>query len=132
MNENKAFIKASKKVTRDFFFISLFGVKGNLKQMKLIKNFEAEPYLKHIGKPFLILLGENDALVNVDWCMKELNRIFLNGLPANFEIYQAKGETHSFKKAGKCYVKDVKTCYSEITRQHLFNWVRNQKSMSVL
>lgn len=132
LDENKAFIKASKKVKRDLLFISLFGIKGNWKQMKVIKNFEAAPYLKQINKPFLMLLGENDALVNVNWCMEELNRIFPGGLPANIQIYEAKGETHSFKTAGKCYSKSEKTFYSEQTRQHFFEWIKSQTSRSVL
>ncbi len=132
LDENKAFIKATKKVKRDLLFISLFGIKGNWKQLKVIKNFEAAPYLEQINKPFLMLLGENDALVNVNWCMKELNSIFPGGLPSNLEIYEAKGETHSFKTAGKCYDKKEKTFYSEQTRIHLFSWINSQKNISVL
>lgn len=130
LDENNAFIKASKKVKRDLLFISLFGIKGNLKQMKLIKNFEAAPYLKQINKPFLMLLGENDALVNVNWCMEELTRIFPRGLPRNMEIYHAKGETHSFKTASKCYVKGDEIFYSDTTRQYFFEWIKTQISLS--
>lgn len=132
LDKNKAFIKASKRAKRDLFIISLFGIRGNWKQIKIIKNFEAAPYLEKINKPFLMLLGENDALVNLNWCMEELNAIFPGGLPANMEIYEAKGETHSFKTAGKCYSKNEKTFYSEKTRQHFFEWIQFQTNRPVL
>lgn len=43
---------------------------------EVIKNFEAEPYLKQIKKPFLMLFAENDALVNLKWSMDALAKCF--------------------------------------------------------
>ena len=125
--EKKALKKATRKVNRDLLFVSLLGKKGNWKQLKLIKNFESEPYLKNINKPFLMLFGENDELVNSKWSIDELKKIFPNTLPLNFEFYVAQGENHSFKIAPKCYKgKSAKTFYSETTQQKLFKWVNLQ------
>ena len=126
LDENNALKKATRKVNRDLFFISLFGRKGNWKQLKLIKNFEPESYLQKINKPFLLLFGENDELVNSRWGIDELKRIFIN-IPTSFEVYIAKGENHSFKIASKWYngkLADIH--YSETTKQKLFSWMNLQ------
>ena len=126
-DEKKALKKATRKVNRDLLFVSLLGKKGNWKQLKLIKNFESEPYLKNINKPFLMLFGENDELVNSKWSIDELKEIFPNTLPLDFEFYVAQGENHSFKIAPKCYKrKSAETFYSETTQQKLFKWVNLQ------
>lgn len=127
IDEKKALKKASRRANRDLFFVSLLGKKNNWRQLKLIKNFEPEPYLKRIDKPFLLLFGENDELVNSKWCINELKRIFPNSLPVNFELYLGQGETHSFKIAPKCYNgKSADIYYSETTRQKLFGWINLQ------
>jgi pimeloyl-ACP methyl ester carboxylesterase len=92
LDENTALRKALGRVKREMFFISLFGIKGNLKQLKVIKNFEAEPYLKQIKKPFLMLFAENDALVNLKWSMDALGKMFPDGLPSHIQVYEAKGK----------------------------------------
>lgn len=126
LDENTALRKASRRVNRELFLISLFGIKGNLKQLKVIKNFEAEPYLKQIKKPFLMLFAENDALVNLKWSMDALGKMFPDGLPSHIQVYEAKGQTHSFKTASKCFDAKEKSTYAETTRQFLFDWVHSK------
>lgn len=123
-DEKKALKKATRSVNRDLFFVSLLGKKGNWRQLKIIKNFEPKHYLKKINKPFLLLFGENDRLVNSKWCINELNGTFSNSLPSFFEVYVAQGENHSFKTASKCYSgKSADIYYSETTNQKLFDWL---------
>ena len=125
-DDNKALKKATRKVNQDLFFVSLLGRKGNWKQLKLIKTFEPEPYLKKIHQPFLMLFGENDELVNSIWSTDELKRIFTN-IPINFETYIAKGEDHSFKISSKCYNgTQADIYYSATTQQKLFSWMNLQ------
>lgn len=123
-SENKAYRKAVTKTNRILFFSSVFGNKGNLKQLKRIKQFEPRPYLLAISKPLLLLFAENDELVNIDWCLQELQQLFPEGRPAVIETYKAAGETHSFKLAPKCY-KGVRVTrfYSQATRQKIYDWV---------
>lgn len=125
--ERDALKKATSRANRDLFFISLFGRKGNWKQLKLIKKFEPEPYLKKIFRPFLLLLGENDKLVDAKWCTDELKRLYPNLPPQNFEVFIAQQQTHSFKIAAKCYKgKSTDIYYSETTKQKIFNWINGQ------
>ncbi|HMO38039.1 MAG TPA: alpha/beta fold hydrolase [Saprospiraceae bacterium] len=122
--EDRAFRKAKRKVNRDLFLISLLGRKGNLKQLKVIKNFEPESYLKTINRPLLMLFAENDPLVNPQWSLDALKSIFPAGMPQNITYYIAQGEDHSFRIAPKCYngsYKDLKL--SVPTRDLMFSWV---------
>ena len=130
-DEREALDKATRKVDRDLFIVSLIGRKGNWKQLKLIKNFEPEPYLKRINKPLLFMLAENDELVNSTWAIDELKRLFPNNLPLAFEVYLAPGQSHSFKVAPKCYkgrLSDI--YYSESTNQKLFSWISKQAGIN--
>jgi pimeloyl-ACP methyl ester carboxylesterase len=122
-SEHKAYRKAVTKTNSILFFSSVFGNKGNLKQLKRIKRFEPRTYLLAIRKPLLLLFAENDALVNINWCMHELQQLFPTGKPSVLEIYKAAGETHSFKLAPKCYKgPQVTRFYSEATRQKIYDW----------
>lgn len=128
-DEKKALKRATRKVNRDLFVVSLIGRRGNWRQLNLIKNFEPEPYLKSINKPLLLLLGENDELVNSRWCIDDLNSLFSNKIPSNFEVVLAEGETHSFKTAPKCYKGNVaETFYSEKTSEILFRWIKQHSN----
>lgn len=125
VEENKAVKKAKKKVNRDLFFVSLLGRKGNFKQLKIIKDFEPESYIKEITQPFLMLFAENDPLVSPAWSLEELSKLFPEGLPSHITHYVAQGEEHSFKIAPKCYDgkwRDVD--FSESTRDVIYEWVK--------
>jgi uncharacterized protein len=126
VEEDRAFRRAKRKVNRDLFLISLLGRKGNLKQLKIIKGFEPEQYIKTIDRPFLMLFAENDPLVSPQWSLEELESIFPEGLPHNMEHYVARGEDHSFRVAPKCYSGNVRDLdFSEKTRDYMFNWVKS-------
>jgi len=130
-DEREALDKATRKVNRDLFIVSLLGRKGNWKQLKLIKNFEPEPYLKRINKPLLFMLAENDELVNSTWAIDELKRLFPNNLPLAFEVYLAPGQSHSFKVAPKCDRERLSDIYySENTNQKLFSWISKQAGIN--
>lgn len=122
--EDQALRKAKRRVNRDLFLISLLGRRGNLRQLKIIQDFEPEDYIKTIKRPFLMLFAENDPLVSPQWSLEELNYLFPEGLPQNMTYYVAPGEDHSFRIAPKCYngsVRDLKL--SVKTRDVMFNWV---------
>ena len=130
-DEQKALDKATRKVDRDLFIVSLIGRKGNWRQLKLIKDFEPEPYLRRINKPLLIMLAENDELVNSTWAVEELKRLFPNNLPLPFEVYLSPGQSHSFKIAPKCYNgKSSDIFYSESTNQKLLSWISRQAGIN--
>lgn len=125
IEEDRAFTKAKRKSKRDLVFVTLLGWKGNLRQLKIIKDFEPEPYLKGINQPFLMLFAENDPLVSPKWSLEELNKIFPKGLPTNITYHIALGEEHSFKIASRCYKgKWQELDFSERTRDLLFEWVK--------
>jgi len=131
LDEHKALNRATLKVKRDLFIVSLLGRKGNWRQLKLIKNFKPESYLKKIDKPLLFLLAENDELVNSKWAMSDLNQLFSNKIPLNFEVILAQGQSHSFKTAPKCYKGRLSdTYYSETTSQKLFSWIESQAGIN--
>ncbi len=130
-DEHKALNRATQRVNRDLFIVSLLGRKGNWRQLNLIKNFEPEPYLKNIDRPLLFLLAENDELVSSVWSIDELKSLFPNNLPSAFEIYIAPGETHSFKIAPKCYIgKSSDIYYSETTNQKVFRWIKTHSGIN--
>ncbi|GHG58943.1 hypothetical protein GCM10010919_01040 [Alishewanella longhuensis] len=132
LDEIAAFKKASRKVQRDLFFISLVGWKGNLRQLNLIKDFDPESYLKSINKPLLMLFGENDPLVSVRLSLEALDRIFSGNLPQNFEYFIGAGEEHSFKIAPKCFQgKWSELAFSESTRQKISEWLNVQASINL-
>jgi len=131
-SKEKAVTKATNKVNRDFFFISflgIFGINDNWSQLKIIKDFEPKPYLKRICKPLLLLFGENDMLVDYQWCLEELKLIFGNDMPKHIEIYLAKDENHSFKVAPKCYQgKWSDIYYSVNTKSKIKQWIEYIKN----
>lgn len=114
----KAERKAESRVKKELFFVNLFGRKGNLKQLKIIKDFEPKPYIENLNKPILFLFAENDPLVNPQWSIEELNSIFPKGLPNSMEYYIAEGENHSFQISPKCYMgKYNDLSYSKLTQK---------------
>lgn len=126
-DESKALKKAEKKVNRILFFVSMLGRKGNLKQLKVIKDFEPEPYIRAINRPLLLLFAGNDPLVSPAWSIEELDRIFPDGLPSFIKYYTAQGENHSFKVAPKCYDGNHQDIhFSEATRNVIFEWLVEQ------
>jgi uncharacterized protein len=124
IEENRALSRAKRRVNRDLFLVSLLGRKGNFKQLKIIKDFKPEPYIKTINRPTLMLFAENDPLVSPQWSLEELESIFPEGLPQNITYYVAPGEDHSFRIAPKCYSGNLRDLeLSEKTRDLMFNWV---------
>lgn len=131
VDEERALKRATRRVNRDLFLISLFGRKGNLRQLKIIKDFEPEDYLKTIHRPFLMLFAENDPLVSPKWSLEELEVLFPDGLPQNMSYYVAQGEDHSFRISPKCFTgsrRDLEL--SETTRDLMFDWVKTQVWLS--
>lgn len=124
MDDKRALKKATRRVNRELFLISLVGWRGNLKQLRVIKNFEAGPFLESIEKPLLLMFGENDPLVSPEWSIDELHRIFPDGIPSFIEYYTAEGAEHFFKLAPNCFegsLRDVP--FSESSREKLFQWI---------
>ena len=127
MSEEAAFKKATRNVNRDLFFISLLGWTGNWKQLRIIRDFEADEYIRSITKPFLFLFAENDELVNPKWAIEDLEKIFPGGPPPFIETYTAAGQNHSFREAPLCYRGEWDVLkYSESTRMKMVEWLTSQ------
>lgn len=132
LSEAEAFDKASSKVKRDLFFISLIGWRGNLRQLNLIKGFEPKPYLQAINKPLLMLFGENDPLVSPRLSLEALDSIFAGNIPAHLEYYVGAGEEHSFKIAPKCFNgKWQELPFSTQTRDKIIQWLTRQAGVAL-
>ena len=124
--EKKALKRAQHKVNRDLFFITLLGVSGNLKQLKIIKDFSPEAHLKNLKQPFLFLYAENDPLVSPDWSKEELSLVFGDTIPPNIQLIVAPGQNHSFKIGPKCYDPQIgKLPFSESTKSVILEWLQN-------
>lgn len=126
MEAERALRRAIRKVNRDIFFISLIARRGNLKQLKIIKDFEPKPYIKSIEKPFLMLFAENDPLVSPEWSIEDLYTIFPDGIPQNISYFIALGEDHSFRISPMCFTgsnRDLEL--STNTRDLMFNWIND-------
>ncbi len=126
MKAERALRRAKRKVNRDIFLISLFARRGNLKQLKVIKDFEPKPFIKNIEKPLLFLFAENDPLVNPEWSIEDLHTIFPNGIPENISYYVAPGEDHSFRISPMCFAGSPRDLEPSIkTRNLMFDWVND-------
>lgn len=124
MSDEAALKKATRNVNRDLFFISFLGWSGNWKQLRIIRDFEADEYIKSITRPFLFLFAENDELVNPVWALEDLQKIFPNGSPSFIETYIAAGQNHSFRVAPACYRgKWSDLHYSDSTRLRMVEWL---------
>lgn len=127
ISDEAALSKATRRANRDLFFISIFGWTGAWKQLKIIRNFEADIYIRDITKPFLFLFAENDELVNPDWAMDDFRKIFPTGPPPFIETHVAKGQNHSFRLATTCKSgADDSLIYSESTRTIMTEWLNTQ------
>ena len=127
MSDEAALRKATRNVNRDLFFISFLGWTGNWKQLRIIRDFEAEEYIRSITKPFLFMFAENDELVNPEWAIEDLVHIFPDGLPPFFETFTAEGQNHGFRVAPACYRGNWSELeYSEATRTIITEWLISQ------
>jgi uncharacterized protein len=127
LSDESALSKATSRANRDLFWISLLGWTGNWKQLRIIRDFEAEEYIRSITKPFLFMFAENDELVNPEWAMEDLGKIFPNGSPPFIETYIADGQNHSFRVAPLCYRGEWDVLkYSETTRNKITEWLISQ------
>ena len=127
MSEEKALKKAHSKLKRNLLLVNIFGRKGNLKQLKLIQDFKPQKHIQSINKPFLMLFGEQDVLVDINWSKQELNKIFPQSLPSNLTVSVSANENHSFKTADKCYRgKWSDIYYSELSRDKIYTWFMEQ------
>jgi pimeloyl-ACP methyl ester carboxylesterase len=127
VSDEAALRKATRNVNRDLFIISLLGWTGNWKQLRIIRDFEADGYIRSIKKPFLFIFAENDELVNPKWAMEDLEKIFPDGLPPFIETYTAAGQNHSFRLAPICYRGEWDELqYSESTRMNMVEWLTSQ------
>lgn len=124
LSESRALKKAKRTVRRDLFLVSIFGRKGNLKQLNVIKDFEPQSYIKAIHLPFFMLFAANDPLVSSQWSIEQLESIFPEGLPQNMSYFVAPGEDHSFKIAPKCNNGSFDDFEISVETMNLmYNWV---------
>lgn len=124
MSPEKALKKSERKTNFNLGLISMYHVGENLQQLQLIKDFEPQEYLIKINKPLLFLFGENDGLVNPEWCNQELKTLFGETYPSNFKTITVSNVNHSFKIADACYQgKYSDIAYSEATKEIISQWM---------
>jgi pimeloyl-ACP methyl ester carboxylesterase len=114
--------KAEKKVGRILRMSRLMGWKGNLQQLRIIRKFEPSPYLKKIDRPLLLLFAENDALVNPQSCIKQLNEIFPEGIPTSIQYHVVAQSNHSFRISPLCPKERTKE-YAEEAKLKVRSWL---------
>jgi len=120
----KANKKAKRKASRTLRFVSILPLSENMKQIKLIKNFNPETNIKQIKCPSLFLFAENDELVYPDWCINNINQAFNGKIPHNFNIEVIPDVNHGLKIANKCYKgkwSDLE--YSSLAKKIIKNWI---------
>ena len=133
MSDSAALGKAISKANIDLLFLSFLGWTGNWKQLRIIRDFEADGYIRSISKPFLFLFAENDELVNPTWALEDLQSIFPDGLPAFIETQVAEGLNHSFRVSPPCYRGEWDVLpYSEATRNMMMEWLDLKYQQSML
>lgn len=118
--------KAITKTLQDITLASFFPFQQNWKQLKVIKDFDPEKYLKKINSPLLFVWGENDALVNPTWCKSTLVRDFPKGIPSNFDTLTIDGANHGFRTTELCYLPHHKYAFSKSCKNSLLTWVRKK------
>ena len=126
----RALKKAKRRVSRDLNIVSLFPVKEDWKQLKVIRKFDPTNYLLKTKKPLLLLFAENDRLVNPEWALAHLHTLFAEEMPNAFTIHTAQGENHSFQHSSFCYKgkwSDLK--FSESTREVMYGWLCTHMGM---
>lgn len=126
---SQADIIAVRKVNTLLRVARLFPLTQQLKQLKVIRTFEAASYISSIKFPFLYMFGENDALVSPAWSHDALNSVFAQKMPSNFETITVKGVNHSFQVTGFCrsstsgpleYSTDAQIAVRDWALRHIF------------
>lgn len=100
--------------------------KEDMKQLKLIRDFDPAADIQNIKNPFLFLFAENDDLVNPEWSVKDLKAIFPGGVPTHITYNIIPEANHSFRRIPMCYDEvweDIP--YSEEYQQTFKTWVIN-------
>ncbi|WP_439879673.1 alpha/beta hydrolase family protein [Pontibacter sp. MBLB2868] len=125
LTEKVARKRAIPKVSLAFFMVSIMPLKGQWKQLQVIKSFDPAKYLTTIKNPFLFMFGENDALVSATNSMVALNKIYPQGLPHNIQTITISGVNHGFKLSELCYNGSwEKLAYSEECKQQIKSWIQ--------
>lgn len=102
IEKSAALKKAERKTNLIFKVASIFPFSQNLKQLRRIKRYTPEKYIRKITIPFLFMFGENDKLVYHDWCLDSFNKIFQQARPDNIQVKVMKGANHSFEVDSFC------------------------------
>ncbi|RUO42587.1 alpha/beta hydrolase family protein [Idiomarina aquatica] len=127
LDEKAAYRKATSNVDWTLRFVSWFGWWGNLKQLKIIKDFSPDSYLQATTAPLLLMFAENDPLVSPEHSIQTLNELFPAGIPQHIHYFVGANQEHAFKIAPKCYSGDwQKVHYSETSRDQMIEWLLSQ------
>ncbi|MEX0723743.1 MAG: CocE/NonD family hydrolase [Gracilimonas sp.] len=101
-----AYNKAVQKAQSHQNWVSMISITKTWRHMKMKIGFEPAEYLQEIEIPALFLFGENDGHVYSEWAMEELNLIFPDSLPSNFNTYSVPGANHYFHVVPPCFDYD--------------------------
>lgn len=120
----RAHRKAVRKARLTMMATSMLPVTPNMKQLKLVAGFEPSGYLTRIRKPLLLTFSGNDELVYPSWCMRQLRKIFPDGIPPHFTVKTFPGTNHGYRLALFCSREGgQKGNYSPEARHYISGWI---------
>ncbi|MCC5854123.1 MAG: alpha/beta fold hydrolase [Idiomarina sp.] len=124
LDEAESLQRASRRVQRELWLVRVVGWWGNLRQLNVIRDFEAAPYLQRIEQPLFLMFGEHDPLVSSSWSLNALDNLFGGQIPDHIEYYVGVGQGHTFREAPVCFDGNwSERPYSDATRQALVRWL---------
>lgn len=127
-----AYQKAVQKAQSHQNWVSIIALTRKWRHMKMKIGFDPVQYLEEISIPALFVFGGNDGKVYPEWAMEELNIIFPDSLPPNFQTYTVSGANHFFHVVPPCYEyghdsenvrKNFSFRFKEILQQWVFEYI---------
>ncbi|NOY36115.1 MAG: alpha/beta hydrolase [Chlorobi bacterium] len=119
--------KAVQKAQLTMRVVRWFPLTENMKQLKLIGDFDPRKEIQNIRLPVLFTFAGNDELVYPAWCMDVLHGLYPSGIPANFTVKTFPGTDHGYHIAAFCSRDTGKRGHeSEEVRQYVTEWMIRQ------
>lgn len=128
-DSTSAYDKAAQKAQSHLNWVNMLPITKRWRHMKMKLGFEPAEYIQELQIPSLFLFGSNDGQVYPSWSIDELNRIFPDTLPQNFEVHTIIGANHFFHVVPPCYKypddesSNIKKDFSFRFRELLQNFV---------
>jgi len=129
----KANRKAIASTKRVFFLAKTLPIAPNLKQLKIIRNFDPQIYLSNIQSPLLMVFGEYDLLVYPEWSLERLKELYGKELPQKLTLYLVPSAGHGMAVKPEKFkgVPADQIKYSEEFHGFYINWIKRQMGLSL-